>query len=113
MREIIRLKIADSLAAQPPRLTRRDVHVPLVKGRAVAVIGPRRAGKTTLLWQVLTDRLAAGTPREALLYFNFECAHGSGPGSRFPRSLAGRTRATPPGVRGSRQSGDKGTGGAR
>ena len=72
MRELIRLKIIDSLAAQPPSLTRRDIHIPLVRGRAVAVIGPRRAGKTTLLWQFLADRLAAGTPREGLLYFNFE-----------------------------------------
>ena len=65
-------KIIDSLAAQSPPFTRRDVHIPLVRGRSVAVIGPRRAGKTTLLWQVLADRLAAGTPREGLMYFNFE-----------------------------------------
>jgi predicted AAA+ superfamily ATPase len=32
----------------------------------------RRAGKTYFLWQCLADRLAAGDPRDALLYFNFE-----------------------------------------
>ena len=32
----------------------------------------RRAGKTTLLWQILQDRLARGTQREGLLYFGFE-----------------------------------------
>lgn len=32
----------------------------------------RRAGKTCLLWQILADRFAAGTPREGLLYFSFE-----------------------------------------
>lgn len=32
----------------------------------------RRAGKTSLLWQILADRLAQGTPREGLLYFSFE-----------------------------------------
>jgi len=36
------------------------------------VIGMRRSGKTTFLWQCLADRLAAGTPRTALLYLNFE-----------------------------------------
>jgi predicted AAA+ superfamily ATPase len=72
MREILRQKIIDSLAASPPAFTRRDVRLPGIAGKAVAVIGPRRAGKTTFLWQVLADRLARGFDREALLYFNFE-----------------------------------------
>jgi predicted AAA+ superfamily ATPase len=72
MRTVIRQKIIDSLAAPPPALTRRDVRLPGVPHKAVAVIGMRRAGKTTFLWQVLSERLAAGTPREGLLYFNFE-----------------------------------------
>lgn len=32
----------------------------------------RRTGKTTFLWQLLGERLAKGTPREALLHFSFE-----------------------------------------
>jgi hypothetical protein len=72
MRDLLRQKIVDSLATSPPRLTRRDVRVPQVPGKAVAVIGPRRAGKTTFLWQVLAERLAADIPRQRLLYFNFE-----------------------------------------
>lgn len=71
-REIIRQKIVDALAAAPPALTRRDVRLPAVPGKAVAVIGMRRAGKTTFLWQVLADRLAKGTGRQGLLYFSFE-----------------------------------------
>lgn len=55
-----------------PTLTRRDVWLPAVKGKATAVIGMRRAGKTSLLWQILADRQASGTPREGLLYFSFE-----------------------------------------
>ena len=72
LRAIIRQKIVDSLATAPPAFTRRDVHLPEVKNKAIAVIGMRRAGKTTFLWQVLTDRLAMGTPREGLVYFSFE-----------------------------------------
>jgi predicted AAA+ superfamily ATPase len=71
-RPLIRQKIIDSLASAPPALTRRDVWLPAVPGKALAVIGMRRAGKTSLLWQILADRLAAGTPREGLLYFSFE-----------------------------------------
>ena len=32
----------------------------------------RRTGKTTFLWQVLADRVAAGLPREGILYVNFD-----------------------------------------
>jgi predicted AAA+ superfamily ATPase len=72
MREVLRQMITDSLAAPVPTYTRRDVRLPAVPGKAVAVIGMRRSGKTTFLWQCLAERLAAGTPREALLCLNFE-----------------------------------------
>lgn len=72
MRDVLRQKIADGLAAPPPPFTRRDVRLPAVRGKAFAVIGMRRSGKTTFLWQCLAERLAAGTPREALLYISFE-----------------------------------------
>jgi uncharacterized protein len=71
-RTIIRQKIADTLAAPLPALTRRDVWLPSVPNKVTAVIGMRRAGKTSLLWQIMADRLQQGTPREGLLYFCFE-----------------------------------------
>ncbi|HBI16436.1 MAG TPA: ATPase [Desulfobulbaceae bacterium] len=71
-RQIVRQKIIDGLAAVPPSLTRRDIWLPVVANKATAVIGMRRAGKTSLLWQILADRLAQGAPREGLVYFSFE-----------------------------------------
>jgi predicted AAA+ superfamily ATPase len=71
-REVVAAKILEAQQSAPRRLTRRDVRVPQVPGRAVAVIGMRRAGKTTFLWQIIADRSVAGTPREGMLYFNFE-----------------------------------------
>ena len=71
-RQIVRQKIADGLALPLPELTRRDVWLPSVRNKAIAVIGMRRAGKTSLLWQILADRFDQGTPREGLLYFSFE-----------------------------------------
>jgi len=71
-RDVIRQKIIDAQAAALPSLTRRDTWLPAVKGKATAVIGMRRAGKTSLLWQILADRFAAGTGRDGLLYFSFE-----------------------------------------
>jgi predicted AAA+ superfamily ATPase len=72
MREILRQKIIDSLAAKVPPYTRRDVRLPRIPKKAIAVIGPRRAGKTTFLWQILSERHAQGLDRNALMYFNFE-----------------------------------------
>ena len=71
-RNAILQKVADSQDAPLLQLTRRDVWLPSVKNKATAVIGMRRAGKTSLLWQILADRHAAGIPREGLLYFSFE-----------------------------------------
>src|SRR5687767_2696718 len=70
--EVLQQKIADGLTAAVPRFTRRDVHLPRVPGKVLAVVGTRRAGKSTLLWQCLSDRLARGTPRNALLYASLE-----------------------------------------
>ena len=64
--------VADSLATPVPKLTRRDTRIPGVPAKAIAVIGMRRSGKTTLLWQLLGDRLASGTARDGLLFVNFE-----------------------------------------
>ncbi len=65
-------KIIQGLAIELPALTRRDVYLPAVRGKALAVIGMRRSGKTTFLWQCMADQLRAGAARESLVYFNFE-----------------------------------------
>ncbi len=72
MKNIIRQKIVDSIATPVFNITRRDARLPMIPGKAVAVIGMRRTGKSTFLWQTLFDRLAKGVKRESLLYFSFE-----------------------------------------
>lgn len=71
-RDVLRQKIVDGLDAPILALTRRDVRLPRIPGKAVAVIGMRRAGKTSFLWQQLAERQAGGVPREGLLYLGFE-----------------------------------------
>jgi len=56
MREMLRLKLAEAIASPVPGFTRRDVRLPTVPGKALAVIGVRRSGKTTYLWQCLGQR---------------------------------------------------------
>ena len=72
LQQVIREKILKSLSAPLPNLTPRDIRVPTIAGKAMAVIGMRRAGKTSFLHQVRTKSIAKGRTPERLVYFNFE-----------------------------------------
>ena len=71
-REILRTKLDESLAARPRRLTRRDVRLPAIRGKAFAVIGVRRSGKTSFLAQCRSARLRGGAPSESQLLLLLE-----------------------------------------
>jgi hypothetical protein len=73
LKEALTEKLAESLAGSFPEATPRRVHGPTgLPGKVTAVIGMRRAGKTTFLHQLRRERLQRGTPREHLPYVNFE-----------------------------------------
>lgn len=57
--------------SEPTPSTRRDARLPAVSGKVHAVIGMRRAGKTTFLRQLLAERRKALAPQRAL-YLSFE-----------------------------------------
>lgn len=66
-------KLADSLSAPLPRLTQRTIHGAVaMPGKATAVVGMRRAGKTFFTHQLRQERAEKGTPRDRLPYINFE-----------------------------------------
>jgi len=69
---VIQQKLGDGTKMAFPKMVRRDVSCPSLRGKAQAIIGMRRAGKTYFLYQCLADRLARGIQREQLVYFNFE-----------------------------------------
>lgn len=71
-RDLLRLKLAESLAAAAPALTRRDLRLPGIPSKAMAVIGVRRGGKTSFMRQCLSDRLAAGRAAESQLLISLE-----------------------------------------
>ena len=68
----IRQKLGDAIETPFPEMVRRDATATPLRGKAHAIIGMRRAGKTFFLYQCLADRLAQGIERERLVYFNFE-----------------------------------------
>jgi len=72
MQVVIGQRLTDATNAPLDGGTRRDVRLPPHEGKAVAVIGVRRAGKTTYLRQQLAERLGAGRSREGLLLISLE-----------------------------------------
>jgi uncharacterized protein len=64
--------VADALARPLPAATPRSARLPWLVGKADAVVGMRRVGKTWLLFERMRELLDAGVPREDLLYVNFE-----------------------------------------
>ncbi|MFM8605172.1 MAG: ATP-binding protein [Cyanobium sp.] len=69
---LLRRKLVDSWEQPLPRLTRRDTWIPRIPGKTLAVIGMRRSGKTSLLWQEVARRVEAGEPRSWLPMLSFE-----------------------------------------
>ncbi len=66
-------KLTESLKAEIPKGTPRRVFRSVsFPNKATAVIGMRRAGKTTFLHQLRRERLEAGIPQVRLPYVNFE-----------------------------------------
>jgi uncharacterized protein len=70
--EVIRDKIVQSTATLSTPRVARHVALPALRGKAIAVIGMRRVGKTEYLQQCRAEQLAAGCTPEALVYLNFE-----------------------------------------
>src|SRR5690606_337077 len=58
--EMLRLKLAEALSAPLQEWTARDIRLPAVRNKALAVIGVRRGGKTSYLHHHMRERLAAG-----------------------------------------------------
>ena len=69
---ILAEQLSAALAPAPPLArTRRHAELPAVPGKVHAVIGMRRAGKTTFLRQLLDERRAL-VPTERALYLSFD-----------------------------------------
>ena len=72
-RRVFTEQLAESMRLCPAPLTRRRVFGPVqLPGKATAVIGIRRAGKTTFLHQIRQEHIGRGVPRECLPYLSFE-----------------------------------------
>lgn len=73
VRQVLLEKLAESFATPLPDATHREVWGPAPPpGKSLAVIGMRRAGKTTYVHQLRGDRIGPGAGQERVPYVNFE-----------------------------------------
>lgn len=72
MKAILSRLISDFHERRLPELTVRRAVLPLLPGKATAVIGMRRTGKTWFCFQRMKELLAQGVETDRLLYVNFE-----------------------------------------
>lgn len=70
--DLLRLKLAESMQVTPTASTLRDVRLPNVPGKAWAVVGVRRGGKTTFLLQQMAQEMALGKDRATQVYLSLE-----------------------------------------
>ena len=73
LRQVFRDLLADSARKSLADLTPRNVRGPVqFPGKATAVVGVRRAGKTTFLHQMRLDKVREGMPLQILPFVSFE-----------------------------------------
>jgi hypothetical protein len=69
---LLSYKLDEALAQPISSLTPRDIRLPQVRGKAFAVVGVRRGGKTSFLQRRIAEHLSKGLPRESQLMLSLE-----------------------------------------
>lgn len=71
-KDLLKLIIRDFHLSPLPKLNRRTLEIPLDTGKIVTLVGVRRSGKTSYLFNLIEDLLSRGVPMAEILYVNFE-----------------------------------------
>jgi len=72
MKDILKTLLREFHTGKIPELLKREISLPLGSNKIITVTGPRRAGKTYLLFQHIIMLMDKGIPIEKILYINFE-----------------------------------------
>jgi len=70
--ELFKIILSEFLEEPLETGTIRELRLPLDNESITTVIGGRRTGKTTLLKQTINELIGDGTPKENIVYINFE-----------------------------------------
>jgi predicted AAA+ superfamily ATPase len=71
-KELLKQIVRDFHVSPLPALKRRSLQVPLGTGKIVTLVGVRRSGKTSYLFNLIEDILNKNVPMTSILYINFE-----------------------------------------
>ena len=71
-KDILKQIIRDFHITPLPALKRRTLQVPTDTGKIITLVGVRRSGKTSYLFNLIEDLLEQGVPMGRILYVNFE-----------------------------------------
>lgn len=71
-KEIIKSIIRDFHIEPLPELFGRDIEIPLSSGKIVSLVGVRRSGKTSVLYNLIKKLQQNAIPIKLILYLNFE-----------------------------------------
>lgn len=70
--EILTSIIADFHERGMPHYVERHYDMPVSSGKIITITGPRRAGKTYLMYQLIDRLIKNGNPKKNIIYINFE-----------------------------------------
>lgn len=71
-KELLKKLIRDFHVSPLPALKRRTLQVPTDTGKIITLVGVRRSGKTSYLFNLIEDLLKQDVPMNRILYINFE-----------------------------------------
>lgn len=71
-KEIFKILIKEFHTEPIPETIERDLYVPLNSKKIVTIYGPRRSGKSFYFFNLIKKFIKDGTPKEQILYLNFE-----------------------------------------
>jgi len=71
MKELFQRIITDFIEKEIHGIFSREYHIPLNSKKIVSLIGVRRSGKSSILFDLI-QKLRVDTPRENIIYLNFE-----------------------------------------
>jgi len=72
MKNILKRIIKDFHLRWIPMYHQREIDVPTDLPKIITLVGPRRSGKTYLLFQIMDRLVKSGVSKEQVLYLNFE-----------------------------------------
>ncbi len=71
MREVFKKLITDFIESSPKSVLSRDYDIPLNSKKIVSLIGVRRSGKSSILFDII-NTIRLSVPKENIIYINFE-----------------------------------------